>query len=172
MSDWLQTYSGEAFDPFNPDLSKIHIGDIAHALALTCRYGGHVNRFYSVAEHSVIISMFVPPAHAKWGLLHDATEAYVGDLVLPIKHRMPEFQVVEYRLQCAIMTRFGLPCEEPPEVKAMDRRICVDEKRALMSREPMPWGFLEGVRPLGAIIEALPPHAAEQEFLDRFEELF
>lgn len=82
--DWMMTYSGRAFWPLDPRADEIDPLDIAHALSMLCRYGGHVRRFYSVAEHCVLMSHAVAPEHALWALLHDATEAYMVDLPRPI----------------------------------------------------------------------------------------
>lgn len=85
-SDWMQTYTGRVFWPLEPRPEDVDIVDIAHALANLCRYGGHSKVFYSVAHHSVLVSQIVPPADALWGLMHDSAEAYVIDLIRPIKH--------------------------------------------------------------------------------------
>src|SRR4051812_6540197 len=83
--DWMQTISGKAFFPLDPRPADVDIQDIAHALAFQCRFGGHVKEFYSVAEHSVRVSLICAHEDAKWGLLHDATEAYLSDIVRPVK---------------------------------------------------------------------------------------
>jgi hypothetical protein len=83
--DWMQTFTGRAFYPLDPRPEDIDPVDIAHALSLICRYGGHSSRFYSVAEHCVLMSHAVAPEHALWALLHDATEAYLGDMIRPLK---------------------------------------------------------------------------------------
>ena len=77
MSGWIQVHSGGRFFPLEPDLDDISITDIAHSLSMVCRYGGHCLRFYSVAEHCVLLSHTVDPEFARWALLHDAAEAYV-----------------------------------------------------------------------------------------------
>lgn len=170
--DWMQTYTGQAFDPLHPDPKKINIADIAHALSMNCRYAGHVNRFYSVAEHCIHVSRVVPPEHALWALLHDATEAYIADLVRPVKHRMPEYQEVERNLMWAICKRFNLPHLTPTAVKDADLRIVVDEKAALLGPEPATWGAIDGVEPLGVAIQAWLPFEAEAHYLARFSQLY
>ncbi len=82
----MQTFSRTMFYPLDPHPEDVHIVDIAHALANICRFGGHAKRFYSVAQHSVLVSRIVEPEDALHGLMHDAAEAYVGDVVRPIKH--------------------------------------------------------------------------------------
>lgn len=169
---WMQTYTGIAFDPLHPDPDKIYIADIAHALSMSCRYGGHVNRFYSVAEHSVLVSRHVPQAQALWGLLHDAAEAYIADIVRPAKKRMPEYQEIERNLMAAICRRFGLPPTQPDAVGDIDLRIVIDEKTALMGPEPLPWQALEGLAPVGADVQAWGPTRAEDEFMYSFNNLY
>jgi hypothetical protein len=168
---WMQTYTGQAFDPLHPDPKKINIEDIAHALSMNCRYAGHVQRFYSVAEHSLLISHAVSPVNALYGLLHDAEEAYLPDMVRPVKYQLPNYRELANNLRWAICRRFGLPQIEPDEVKELDLRIVVDEKAALMAPEPEPWGMIAGLDPLGVTIQALAPATAEQFFLARFREL-
>lgn len=168
---WMQTYTGRQFFPTSPRTEDIDILDIAHALSLTCRYGGHVDRFYSVAEHSVLVSQNVPAEHALWGLLHDAAEAYVGDMVRPLKLQMPTYRHVEDRILTAIALKFDLPgLTIPLAVKNADARILLDERAALMKAPPHPWD-VDGFAPLGANVVGCKPPAAEAIFLDRFRAL-
>jgi uncharacterized protein len=170
--DWMQTYTGRAFYPMAPEIDDIDPIDVAHALSLICRYGGHVKRFYSVAEHCVLMSHAVAPEHALWALLHDATEAYLSDMIRPIKQAMPEYRAAEWRMQLAIVGRFNLPTLEPPdEVKEADNRILHDERRALMKTPPLPWGSLDGIPALGVHIAAWWPAEAEREYLHRLDAL-
>ncbi|MBF0612521.1 MAG: hypothetical protein HQL55_15470, partial [Magnetococcales bacterium] len=78
--NWIQTFTGRQFWPLAPVLEHIHVQDIAHALSLLCRFNGHCQKFYSVAEHSLHVATILPPELAGWGLLHDASEAYLADL--------------------------------------------------------------------------------------------
>lgn len=169
--DWMQTYTGRAFHPMAPRADDVDPVDIAHALALICRYGGHVSRFYSVAEHCVLLSNAVSPQHALWALLHDATEAYVGDMVRPLKRAMPQYREVEDRLMRVICDRFGLAPVCPGEVEDADVRILHDERDALMSAPPLPWMSIEGVPRLGVRVEGWPPAVAERSYLDRLHHL-
>jgi hypothetical protein len=169
--DWMQTYTGRAFYPLAPHSDDIDPADIAHALSLLCRYGGHVSRYFSVAEHCVLMSYAVAPEYALWALLHDATEAYMGDMIRPLKHAMPAYRVAEDRLMATICDRFGLPYECPAEVKAADNRILRDERDALMAEPPLPWSSIEQVPPLGVTITGWPPLEAEARYLARLNEL-
>ena len=170
-SDWMQTYTGRAFFPLEPRAEDIDPLDIAHALSLICRYGGHVRRFYSVAEHCVLMSHAVAPENALWALLHDATETYVGDMVRPLKHSMPEYRAAEDRIMWAICDRFRLDYACPVEVKAADTRILRDERDALMGPSPRPWVSIENVPALGVTITGWLPEEAERRYLARLAEL-
>jgi hypothetical protein len=169
--DWMQTFTGRAFYPMAPHADEVDPVDIAHALGLICRYGGHVKRFMSVAEHCVLMSQAVAPENALWALLHDATEAYVGDMVRPLKHAMPAYREAEDRLMLVICDRFGLSYDCPAEVKAADNRILRDERAALMAPSPLPWKSIEDVAPLGVRVEGWAPAVAEERYLSRLTEL-
>jgi uncharacterized protein len=171
VGDWMQTYTGRAFWPLAPQADDIDPADIAHALSMLCRYGGHVERFYSVAEHCVLMSYAVPPGYALWALLHDATEAYMGDMIRPLKRSMPEYQAAEARLSAVICDRFNLPHECPTWVKEADNRILRDERAALMEPPPLEWSALEDVPALGVDIQGWPPAVAEMRYLGRLFEL-
>lgn len=191
---WKQTYLGVAFYPLDPKPADIRLGDIAHALALTCRFGGHCRAFYSVAQHSVHVSERLEelgrnnaqthkelgqPADgeeeiivaAMWGLMHDAAESYVGDLISPIKSlpALEPFRLAERVIELCITTAFGLPADPPAALKAVDVRMLYTEARDLMKPPPQPWGdevptYPETIVPWG-------PTVAEAKFLDRFHEL-
>ena len=167
MIPWLQTYTGKKFYPLNPTLESICIEDIAHGLSLQCRFNGATSIFYSVAEHSVRVSMNLPQELALWGLLHDAAEAYMGDLVSPIKYQ-PEakwFRDVEEGLMEAIASKFGLVWPMPKEVKKMDYVLLATEARDLMTT-PWLWSITE--KPLETKIVPIAPLVAEWAFLDQF----
>lgn len=104
--DWIQTYTGRRFFPLEPNPADVDIRDIAHALALETRFGGHSRVFYSVAEHCVRVSHEVEPPHALWGLLHDAAEAYLADVPRPVKANWPEFERTEQRVLTAVQEHF------------------------------------------------------------------
>jgi len=153
------------------------IEDVAHALSMLCRFTGHVNRFYSIAEHSVRVSYLCSPENQLWALLHDASEFAVGDMNRPLKYSpgMETYRTYEKKSTTAIMQHFALPVIEPVEVKAADDRLLVTEQRDLM------WGItsagnvqkdrLHKVQPLPEKIEPWAPEEAERIFLMRFYEL-
>ena len=170
IGDWIQTFTGRQFWPLDPYWTEVDIIDIAHALSMLCRYGGHSRRFYSVAEHSVLISHRVPKEHALFGLLHDAAEAYVVDVPRPLKHQLPDYIEIENNVHNAIKCAFGLRFAEPAEVKDADLRICVDEMRVLMVNRHS-WRNHDNLEPLGVPISCWSPTEAERRFLERFTEL-
>ena len=168
---FIGTFSGLRFWPLDPNPEKILIDDIAHALAHQCRFGGHASRFYSVAEHSVHVSRLCLPEHALWGLLHDASEAYLVDLPRPLK-LLPEFapyREAERRLQRAVAARFGLPPDQPASVTEADDTMLWIEAHSLLGSIPE-----EAIRQTRApfeITDPLLPVEAERLFLSRFNEL-
>lgn len=168
---WMQTFTGLSFYILDPRVDDIDPVDIAHALGMLCRYGGHTSVFYSVAEHCVLMSYAVAPEHALSALLHDATEAYVSDMIRPLKQVMPEYRKVEDRLALVICDRFGIGRVCPAEVKEADLRILQDERAVLMSRSHQPWASLEGVAPLGVRVEGWSPAQAKARYLRRLSEL-
>ena len=138
----IQTYTGKSFNPLpgeNEDCGPIELMDIAHALSHLCRFNGHTKRFYSVGEHSLHVSALLAhhePLIQAWGLLHDAAEAYLGDMVRPIKQRMPEFIAIEDRLLQCIAKRFDLVWPIPDVVFDADDSMLATEFRDLMHSPP------------------------------------
>lgn len=163
--------SGRQFWPLDPRAEEIHIDDIAHALSNICRYGGHASQFYSVAEHSFYVSNFVPAELALTGLLHDAAEAYLGDIPRPLKGQpvMAGWREAETRLEAAIAERFGIELPMPAAVKDIDNRIIIDEWAALMPDFDADIGV--SGQPLLVPIMGMSPEQARGMFLGRFEML-
>lgn len=126
----IRTISGRYVNLIVPDPADIDINDIAHGLAMFCRYGGHVAAHYSVAEHSLNVAaqlhrMFGDDALTLAGLLHDASEAYLGDVVRPLKHSdgMVGYREAEARMEAVIAVRFNLTMTEDPRLKTIDNEI-------------------------------------------------
>lgn len=171
---WMQTYSGVQFRPFAPSPEEVQIKDIAGALAKICRFGGHTNRFYSVAQHSVEVSRRVPAEHALTGLLHDAPEAYIGDMIQPIKQWMERFREMERGVWAAIALKFKLPTDLPQCVKDVDLRMLYTERKCFLGSAAFRhrWDLDgKGIEPYPDWINGLPPEQAEQAFIGRFIEL-
>lgn len=133
--------------------------------------GGHCPEFYSVAEHSVYVSYYVPKEHALQALLHDASEAYISDIVKPAKPYIEGYKEVEDSIMRAIYTKFGLPIEEHPLVKHADTAILVDELSQIFEDPPPGMSWDLDIKRLGVDIQCLPPAQAKIMFLDRFDEL-
>lgn len=180
MSSAIQTFTGLRFSPLEPDPAAIEIADIAHGLAHHCRFGGHASTYYSVGQHSCVVADAVAARGADrdtvlHALLHDASEAYLGDLPHPVKHRSEFgalYRRIEEPLQAAILARFGLALSPPPLVKEIDRAALATERTLLMRAvDDAWWPELEGVRPLDVEIVPWSPQQSETEFLLRFENL-
>lgn len=168
--DWMQTFKGHQFYPMDPRPEDIDHEDIAHALSLLCRYGGHLDRFYSVAEHCILMSEAVAPEHALVALLHDATEAYVVDVPRPLKRYLPDYKQIELSVWVAICMRFRVAPDLPAEVKDADTRILLTERDALMSNTQFSWSA-DGMEPLPVTITGWAPAEAEQRYLARLFKL-
>jgi hypothetical protein len=128
----LQTFTGRLVHPMRLTVDDVDIRDIAHALSMLCRFGGHAQQFYSVAQHSFLASQLVPPDEALWALLHDASEAYLVDVPTPLKRlaAMSGYRAVEAQVQLTICHAFGLSHEMPASVHAVDGRPGADRGRA------------------------------------------
>lgn len=137
---WIQTYTGKAFDLSNPAPSMVCLPDIAHSLALQCRFTGHTVVPYSVARHSLLVADLVPPEFRLQALLHDAHEAYVGDVSTPLKWEVPAFRDVNARVWCAVADAFGIPRQLDASVKHADRVMLMTERRDLLAYCPEEWG--------------------------------
>lgn len=169
IGDWMQTARGRMFWPIDPRPDEVFIDDIAHALAMQCRFGGHCKKFLSVAEHSIFVSRLVPKEFALAGLLHDAAEAYVADVPRPLKRFLANYKGVEEVVWLAIAARFSVPVELPAAVKIADEAMLIAERDQNMAVPPVPWS--SAVNPAPVELLFMTPEEAEHEFLYRFEEL-
>jgi hypothetical protein len=170
IGDWISVYTGRQYYPIDPRASEVDILDIAHSLSLLCRYNGHCDRFYSVAEHCIHVSYAVPEEYALEGLLHDAAEAYTSDVPRPLKYcdDLTLFREVEDKNNRVIAEKFNLPYPESSVVKHFDSRMLCNEGYALLSNtdwykclEPIPDIEIIGWLPL----------EAERRYLERYAEL-
>jgi len=124
--EFIVTFKGEEFTPLDPDINQIHIEDIAHSLSLMCRANGHIDHFFSIAQHSINCAneakaRGLSPRVQLICLVHDASEAYISDITRPVKHYLTEYKVIEKNLQDVIYTKFlGDPLTET-EFNAMNR---------------------------------------------------
>lgn len=167
---WIQTYTGKVFDVRCPSPESIDLEDIAHALSMICRYNGHTTRFYSVAEHCVVMSRMVDEDVAFEALMHDAAEAYVSDLTRPVKQLVPAFEVMESRITSAIRHKFGLRGHHyPVEVTVADHRMLATERPQVMAPCARDWANVH--EPYSVTLECWPPDKAELAFLSRYSNL-
>lgn len=163
MRTTIKTASGRVVDLLNLRTDDVTIEDIAHALSRTCRYAGHYPAHLSVAEHSVMVSLRVSPERALWGLMHDAAETYLGDVLGPLKklQMFDGYRMLEREMMFVITSKFGLDWPEPAEVHKADQAQGEDERqwrdghRGKVSRWVKGWGA----------------DRAREEFLARFRVL-
>ena len=161
----ILTFTGKKFYFFDIKPESICIEDVAHSLSNLCRYGGHSKVFYSVAEHSIrCCDKGSNPIARMWGLLHDASEAYIGDICSPFKSRLGidtnwahmHIGTYEALIIKAIASKFDLPWPMPEEVHDIDKALLYEEIETLWNDEP---------------IITMTQKEAEQEFLFRFNDL-
>ncbi|SHJ71538.1 hypothetical protein SAMN05444159_1299 [Bradyrhizobium lablabi] len=167
--DWIQTALGRQFWPIDPRADEVFIDDIAHALSMLCRFGGHCLRFYSVAEHSVLLSRAAAPEHKLWALLHDASEAYLVDVPRPLKPFLAGYKEAEDKIMRAVCERFGLDADMPTAVKEFDGRILFDERTQNMATAPVRWST--DAAPIGVTLQYWTPLVARANFLSDFRYL-
>lgn len=168
MNPSILTHSGNYFDFTNPEASVINIEDIAHALSHVCRFAGHCSRFYSVAQHCVLASLNVQKEHRYDTLMHDAAEAFIGDIPTPLKMLLPDYRAIEERIERAIALRFMVSYPLPPEVKHIDLVMLATERRDLLTQSPDEWGCLDGISPLEEWIVPWDACKAKQLFLYQY----
>lgn len=164
----MVTRSGLRVDLPLPKPEQIEIQDIAYSLSMQCRWNGMTKDFYSVAQHSVLCSMYVTADNAFAALMHDAAEAYVGDLAKPVKELFPEFAMIEDRIMLLIAAKFGFDYPIPDAVKEVDRNMLETERHWLMPDAE--WWPKYGTR-YGADYMSWSPATAYKLFMDRFNRL-
>jgi hypothetical protein len=173
---WIDTYSGKKIDFMDIRSESICIEDIAIGLANACRFAGQIHRFYSVAEHSVLVSKYVEarmgyhlPGVIESALMHDAAEAYIGDVTTPLKNLCPGFKMIENGIEAAIHSRFGLSVPfSHAMIKEADFRMFEIERDTFRD---VPESERKRRLPEGLEIRCLTPDVARREFLERFESL-
>ncbi|MEP3245128.1 MAG: phosphohydrolase [Sneathiella sp.] len=167
---WMITATGNEFYPFDPRPDQISLEDIVQKLSRICRYNGGVKwpLHYSVAEHSVLLARYALDNHedpelAMQMLMHDAAEAYIGDMVRPLKEVMPEFRDIDHLITEAIFKKFNIPHPMPALVKELDHRILFDEE--IQAIAPHTRRFDDGTgKPLGVTLQFWSAERAYQEF--------
>ena len=170
IGDWMQTISGKQFWPLDPRPEDIDILDIAAALSKQCRFGGHCDWHYSVAQHSIYVSHQVPPEHQLPALMHDATEAYCIDVPRPLKRALGGYAKIEERIWHAIATRFALPLRLHPCIHEADEAVLLAEKAQVMRPGP-DWTLDTKAKPANIKVTQWTPDVAREAFISRFEVL-
>ena len=176
-NEWIQTFTGHAFPIFGSCAFDIRLEDVAHALSNLCRFGGHVRRFYSVAQHSVLVATILAEDRGwtwsspivRFGLLHDAAEAYLVDVPRPIKRSLTEYGPIEKCIMRSVIERFnvrGVGGLYDAEVKLADNIALMTEHRDLLCSCERPWGdeFAQYV-PRRQVVVPYYPEVAEKLFL-------
>jgi hypothetical protein len=120
---YITTFTGLHFNLRNPDPQTVCIEDIAHHLSMCCRWAGAVTQFFSVAQHCAIVSYICPRELREWALMHDAAEAYIGDLTRPLKALVPDIREIEDNIMIVIAQKFGLAWPEPDALRHYDDQV-------------------------------------------------
>lgn len=179
---WIQTRLGIPFDLANPRPEAVSIYDISNALSKLCRYTGHVSQFYSVAQHSVLVSVILEDSGAdmetvRAGLLHDAAEAYVGDVSSPLKSMLTEFKAIENEISNVIFEALRLDCDAVDwrAVKWADMMALFIERAVLMAELDFAWvdeDLAKEAEMLGITkIPSMLPDDARTHFVERYVEI-
>ena len=175
---YIQTLNGKFFFR-RPEESDLSLDTIAAALSRTCRFNGHVSCFYSVAQHScqvadITMTLTKDPRIALAGLLHDAPEAYIGDVTSPLKAILGSaYKSLEGPILEAIFRKYGLgdlviAFRLPEVIHDADMIALATEKRDFLPEDPVPWSVLDGYKPTDEITVAWAPQEAQRQFLSRF----
>jgi hypothetical protein len=180
LETWVATFTGKKLKPFDPSQAEIDIKDIAHSLSMMCRFNGHCSRFYSVAEHSILLSTLVSKPAAFYGLMHDAAEAYLSDIPKPIKMRLPDAINIEDTIMKQICEKFNIPVNDDiiTEVKEADLRMLETERIALIHKS-LKFECTQGIEPYWNLIKIIKDTflssqmlSIEKLFLGKFGELY
>lgn len=169
--DWIQTLSGQRFYPLNPKPDTIKIQDIANALSKQCRFSGQIQEFYSVAEHSIYVSYLCNQEDALFGLLHDASEAYLVDVPRPLKQsgKFQHYIDAEKVLQEMIYTKYCNSPKEPESVKKADMIMLATEANQVYPSLRSDWTL--PATPSIIKLNFLNHNKAREAFINRFAEL-
>ena len=171
--NWIETVSGRQFWPLDPKPEDVFLLDIVIPLRNMCRYGGHVESFYSVAQHSVLVSRVVRPELALRALMHDAAEAYLVDVPRPIKCMLTNYKDMEKAIAGAIAVFMGYEeswlTDFPQEIHDADNGILLAERKSLRINSKLDWGIIAPT--FDVEVEPLPPRRAQELFMERFVKL-
>ncbi len=136
----FNAFTGQVIDLREPTVSMIHPEDIIQGLSKVCRFGGQLTNFYSVAQHSVLVAYLAPKELKRAALIHDATEAYLGDVIKPLKHMLGNvYADIEEAFANVIYARFNEPVENLFYVKQFDLQAYEMEKAAFKHGDKSEW---------------------------------
>jgi len=177
VDDYIETFKGTKFYLHDP---KFDIEEISHALSNVCRFSGHCARRYSVAEHSVLVSLIMEDqrlGNPYEGLMHDATEAYLGDIASPWKKLLPDYKAIEHALETKMRAHFGLEPTMSAGCKLADWTALILEARLLIKSGATDW--LVPAEPLALAtkiaddyhIMCWDPESARREFMGRYRKV-
>lgn len=175
LNNTIKVASGHYVDLLNPDPATIDIESIAKALSKICRFGGHCPRFYSVAEHSILacnlaLNDGVRGKELMAVLLHDAAEAYIGDMVKPLKVLMDQYRESEEKVEAAVAKRFNVNFNLfRGTIKRYDRAMLKAEKMFFWPHDTEEWSGFGEIEEVDVEIKALQPDDVERQFLLSFE---
>jgi len=133
---FVTTYSGAKFFIEEGNVEDVPLWDIAHALAMNCRFNGHLKYFYSVAEHSIHVANLSPPEYRLEALMHDVSEAFLPDVPRPFKRFISGFDGYEESLHEKISEHYNLVYPLPPAVAYIDKHIVRAEAERLYKSPP------------------------------------
>ncbi len=166
----IRLASGADFDLLDPWGSDFTIHDIAGALGKICRYAGQCSDFYSVAEHSLLVSREAVGFELE-GLMHDAAEAFLGDITRPLKQLLPRYKQIERDVEQAVFSRFQINFRGSDAIKTADLRVLAAEQRQIMPPGTDDWARASGIEPAGITVRFMSPGEATRAFLARYEQL-
>lgn len=169
MKTTIQLISGAYYDFKIPTQLTVH--EIAWALSNICRFAGHSKKFYSVAQHSVIVSQEVDSSYMLEALFHDAAEAVLGDVAKPLKQLLPDYQKLEHEIEITIKKNLHLPLVLSKQVKIADIKALATERRDLMVEQEEKWFYINKYQPFDSVIDPLLPKKAYELFISRYNEL-
>lgn len=167
----ITTFSGLNFNYLNPTLQSICIEDITQSLSHECCFAGHLAAFYSVAQHSLLLSQLVPPEYALEALLYNASAAYCRDIPSPLKQLLPNYQIVESLVDTVIRKKFALPSEKSDVVHFYHLIMLATEIKELDIRDGRTRPMLTGIPVKNMAISPMLPAQVRSVFLTRFNEL-
>ena len=173
-ADYIITHTNREVWLPGTDSYSIDVEDIAHALSMAPRFAGHMNFFYSVAQHCLNVARILPPNKKLQGLMHDGMEAYLCDIPTPFKAMLGNYEQLENDLWLAIAARYDLPVYLDPEVKEADKIMLMTERDILKPNSPK-WSPKYEAVPRsdhpGLDITERPWREVKDEFIETFHEL-